>query len=280
MQLADASTGYKLRKHIAAALQQRSQAIRNALERYNAAAAALRPPAPKLSWDKVVEYAFLADFDILRDSRQDVRQHPWAKRANRLLMDQYFKTQRAHEEIARLNIEIKRVLTHIQDEENYLLSMEEETHHTDPTLAFHISNYRLERTRYSDLHIRRFNSLSKLGGFTGNLIAGESADPTLREVGRSSPLSHMEVDHRQPAGEIWADEDDLPVDATRATHNLNSTSACTAEGVSSHHNTRLRSAEAALEDEEGAEEAILEAQFQIFSLAEDRRPLDSPAVER
>ena len=36
--------GYSLRKHIANALKARSVAIRNALDRYNAAASALVPP--------------------------------------------------------------------------------------------------------------------------------------------------------------------------------------------------------------------------------------------
>ena len=52
-------TGYKLRKHIAKALSAWSQAIRTALDRYNDAAAAMKPKKPLLSWENVVEYAFL-----------------------------------------------------------------------------------------------------------------------------------------------------------------------------------------------------------------------------
>ncbi|KAI5989955.1 hypothetical protein EDD15DRAFT_2124341, partial [Pisolithus albus] len=59
-------TGYKLRKHIGKALQTRSAAIRAALLQYNAAAKALGCRA--LEFDEVVEYAFLADFDLLRDT--------------------------------------------------------------------------------------------------------------------------------------------------------------------------------------------------------------------
>lgn len=65
--------GYKLRKHIGNALKARSQAVRTALENYNASARALVPPRAELSWDNVVEYAFLADFDLLADTREDVR---------------------------------------------------------------------------------------------------------------------------------------------------------------------------------------------------------------
>jgi len=34
---------------------------------------------------------FLADFDLLRDARQDISQRPWATPAGRLAMDLYFK---------------------------------------------------------------------------------------------------------------------------------------------------------------------------------------------
>lgn len=60
--------GYSLRKHIGKALKARSQAIRTALTKYNSAAAELQPPHVELSWDEVVEYAFLADFDLLQDT--------------------------------------------------------------------------------------------------------------------------------------------------------------------------------------------------------------------
>ena len=98
--------GYSLRKHIGKALKAHSQAIRTGLTKYNSAAAELQPPHDELSWDEVVEYAFLADFDLLRDTRQDIRKRPWATPAARLTMDSYFKILRAKEEIVRLNVEI------------------------------------------------------------------------------------------------------------------------------------------------------------------------------
>jgi hypothetical protein len=42
------------------------------LEKYNAAAGALVPPRPELSWDSVVEYAFFSNFDLLANTREDV----------------------------------------------------------------------------------------------------------------------------------------------------------------------------------------------------------------
>lgn len=127
-----------------------------------------------------MEYAFLADFDLLRDTRQDIRQKEWEKPVNRALRDEYFKIQRAKEEIERLNIEIKRLVTHIQDEDNYLRGMEEHLFSTDPVLAFQVGNYRLERTRFDLLHLRRLSKLANLPGFTGSLTCSSSIDKRLQ----------------------------------------------------------------------------------------------------
>jgi hypothetical protein len=83
-----------MRKHIAKALQARSKAVKNVIDRYNDAAALLEPPMPKLTWEEVVEYAFLANFDILHDTQAEVQLQPWMRLAYRLAMDRYFKTLR------------------------------------------------------------------------------------------------------------------------------------------------------------------------------------------
>ncbi|KAJ7156602.1 hypothetical protein C8R43DRAFT_883952 [Mycena crocata] len=119
-------TGYKMRKHIAKALQARSKAVKNGIDRYNAAAIVMSPPMPELTWEQVVEYAFLANFDILRDTRAEIRSRPWTRPLYRLAMDRYFKILRAREEIKRLNVEIPRVITWIRDENRCLRAKERE----------------------------------------------------------------------------------------------------------------------------------------------------------
>ena len=89
------------------------------------AAAACKPPAPNLTWDDVVNYAFLADFDLLRDMREDVHSKPWALQVNRVLRDQYFKIERTWEEIDRLNIKIHRLITYITNKTIFLKTKEE-----------------------------------------------------------------------------------------------------------------------------------------------------------
>ncbi|KAI6098182.1 hypothetical protein F5141DRAFT_1010879 [Pisolithus sp. B1] len=97
-------TGYKLCKHIGKALQTCSVAIRGALTQYNTAAKALSHRT--LQFDEVIEYAFLADFDLLRDTQQDISTWLWALPTAQLAINTYFKLCQAEEEVICLNVEI------------------------------------------------------------------------------------------------------------------------------------------------------------------------------
>ena len=166
--------GYKMRRHIAKALQTRSQAIRTAIDRYNAAASTLHPPRPSLEWNEIVEYSFLAEFDLLRDTRQDVRTRTWATPAGRHAMDLHFKMKRAEEEIARLDIEIRRFATYMRDEDHFLRCKEDKIRMFDQALAHQIYVRRMVRGRFLTTHLRRLHDISRLSGFTGTLEPGKS----------------------------------------------------------------------------------------------------------
>ncbi|KAJ6459907.1 hypothetical protein C8R45DRAFT_1056176 [Mycena sanguinolenta] len=168
-------TGYKLRKHIAKALQARSRGVRSALDRYNATAAALSPPRTQLTWEQIVEYAFFADFDLLHEGREDIRSEPWAQPAGRLAMDQHFKLLRADEGITRLNLEIRRFVTHMVDEERFLVYHEERLcAEENPALAHQVAVHRMEHGRYNASHMEHLMKLSKEDGFTGCISPGVS----------------------------------------------------------------------------------------------------------
>ncbi|KAF8145176.1 hypothetical protein K438DRAFT_1992115 [Mycena galopus ATCC 62051] len=148
-----AGTGYKLRKHIAKALQARSKGLKAAIARYNDAASALTPPREHLDWNEVVENAFLADFDLLRDARQDIPK----------------------EEIQRLNVEIRRFVSYIVDEEAFL-AREENTlrEEGEAGLAHQVGLLRMERACFTAIHMVRLTKLSRVVGFTGSLSPGTS----------------------------------------------------------------------------------------------------------
>lgn len=218
-----------MRQHIGKALQSRSQAIRTALDRYNNAAIAAFPDKPRtLTWEEVVEYAFLADFDLLRDSREDVRERVWSTAAARLVMDQHYKLKRAAEEIVRLNIEIKRLVTYMRDEEEFLTQKEEEIQLTNPPLAHQVAIYRRERSRFTALHIKRLTALTELRGFSGSLDPGTRLQPPSVDgdtemvdeaAGQDTPVDDCEMDAdvtMDGEGDSDGDDDDDQLEEEQA----------------------------------------------------------------
>ncbi|KAF8515264.1 hypothetical protein BU17DRAFT_76911 [Hysterangium stoloniferum] len=163
----------------AKALQSHSQAIRTALDRYNTAAKGLPIPCCQLEWKEVVEYAFLADFDLLRDACQDISHKP-------LTMDLYFKIQHACEEIDWLNIEVQHVATYIHDEMHYVYNAEKNTRLSDPQIAHQIWLHSMVHGHFTSYH--------NLAGFSGSIVSGTSIQDGEGESARVWKLT-------EPAGE-------------------------------------------------------------------------------
>ena len=107
-------------------------------------------------------------------SSEDVRQKDWASPGNRIIRDNYFKIQRAREEIERLNIEIRRVVTYMADETDFLHGMEAIVARENQELAHQISCYRMERERSFSVHQACFAKLFKHPKFTGTSTPGQS----------------------------------------------------------------------------------------------------------
>ncbi|KAG1861278.1 hypothetical protein F4604DRAFT_2033679 [Suillus subluteus] len=165
-----AGMGYKMRKHIDKALQVRSAAILTALDRYNTAAQALHPPRASLSWEEVVKYTFLSDFNLLHDARQDISQCPWATPTGCLTMDTYFKMCCACEEIQHLNIKIRCLATYVHDKSRYLTECEKQLQTLHPGLAHQVSLHRQIRAWFAGHHYQRLHDISMLEGFTGSIM--------------------------------------------------------------------------------------------------------------
>ena len=131
------------------------------------------PPRPLLSWESVVAAANLADFDLLKDTRQDIRKLKWAQPANREGMVMYFKIKCAKEEIIRLNVEIQRLLTFLYDDHVDHYRAIDANLITDPTLAFELSTRSQYRNKIHEDIVRRLLQTSRLPGFSGSLFHGE-----------------------------------------------------------------------------------------------------------
>ncbi|KAG2087255.1 uncharacterized protein F5147DRAFT_588159 [Suillus discolor] len=134
-----AGTGYKLRQHISNAITRWSAAIRRALKKYNQLAIVQTPPREVIEYSKVTSYAWLGEFDLLKNSRHCILEKPWASKGNREVANNFFKIQRAHEEIQRLNVEVARLSAWVDDEDAHLKSTFKSLVESDPTLSHEIS---------------------------------------------------------------------------------------------------------------------------------------------
>lgn len=164
--------GYKLRDKIGKALKARAGAIRRALDAYNSAAAQLNPPRESLTWAKLMDSTTLGDFDLLRDSRQDIRQQPWTQPSRREAMNLYFGIKRAKEEILRLNIEIRRLITFMIDDHHDFYRAISANIIIDPALAHELSCQWEHRHQIHSQIASRLLQTSRLKGFTGTLLPG------------------------------------------------------------------------------------------------------------
>jgi hypothetical protein len=175
--------GYKLCEKIGKALKTRSEAIRTALNQYNAAATKLTPPRPPLSWASVLKAVTVADFDLLRDTRSDIRSLPWTEPSRREATGLYFGIKRAHEEVARLNVEIKRLLTFMLNTHvDYYCAICANII-VDRTVAQQLSIEWEHQDRVNESIVIRLVQASRLPGFSGSLSFGtrkiDDRDPTL-----------------------------------------------------------------------------------------------------
>lgn len=160
-------TGYKLRIQIADHLSKRADAIGTAVTNLNKAAAALSPPRPPVPIKDILSYSFLAEFDILRDARQDIRKKPWSHPGMRVVIEKYYRHIRAKEELIRLNVEIQRLQTWIHDDEGSMQRVLSDLRQSDQPLACELAT-RLRSKQLVNVKImKQLTKIEAMKGFTG-----------------------------------------------------------------------------------------------------------------
>nr|GAT43938.1 predicted protein [Mycena chlorophos] len=192
-------TNNRLRGQISKALQRRHQAIQNRFRTFNKCALALS--LSTLSEENLANENFVAELALLRPSRINIGDQPWSKPGSpaRQAMDLDFKLKRADEEINRLNIEIRRFWTWMEDESSFLRRYEEHLRsHGDPSLAFHIRLQRLARERFDAEHRRQLRKLVARGQLDAAVLQhGTSVDRSRHEAPVSRAIAIVEQE--QPA---------------------------------------------------------------------------------
>jgi hypothetical protein len=201
-------SGYKLRRHIGKALRSRSEAIRNALARYNTLALQVVPPRPTLDFTEVLEYSQLGYFPFLKDSRYDVNAQPWASPLGRQAMDHYYTLQRAKESVVRIKIEARRLMTWMAEENIFYKDNIARLSHSNPDLAhalqlkyMHFCNVNIQHNRYLD-------ALQDCDGFGDPLQMGISKKFLEQHPDRASRVLHLKAINHDLTSDSEVDEDE------------------------------------------------------------------------
>ena len=164
--------GYKARTHLAKSLQTRCKAIRSATEAYNRAARTLDPPRPPLDWSQVSHYSFLDEFNLLRNTRHDISSAPWADPVVREAIKKVLRIRRAHEEISRCNIEVRRLFTSIYDEDRQFNLILGSLAARNDLIFGAVKEHCTRRRRVNALLLERVRRIFALDGFTGSETLG------------------------------------------------------------------------------------------------------------
>jgi hypothetical protein len=161
-----------MRTHIAKALQSRCKAIRNAVKTYNAAAVELDPPRPQMSWEAVSHINFLEEFHLLHNTRNDIREKPWSQPAVRELMKLYQRVKRAHEELERCHIAIRRLYTSIHDEDDDFKNLLSKLQTGDLVLYGAVRDFVTHRRQVNGVLLAKLKHLTSSSNYSGNRSRG------------------------------------------------------------------------------------------------------------
>jgi hypothetical protein len=119
-QLLKHDQGYKMCKQISKAIAWHSSTVQKDLDKYNVLAPLQKPPRPHLEYSEITSYVWVGEFALLKHSRHEIYQKPWAVPSNREVAMKYLKIVRAREEITCLNVEIGRLQAWVDDEDRQL----------------------------------------------------------------------------------------------------------------------------------------------------------------
>lgn len=221
-----------MRRHIAKNMQTRSRALRNAIQAHNTAAAALDPPRPALEWNEISHYQLLQEFELMNETRADIREKPWAEPAVRETVRLAQRLERAREEIVSVNADARRVHTSIRDENVLFASVLARLERECSPLQGAMQEFVMRR-RAANAHVLvTLQKLYALPEFTGNptpgVRAGLPTPPVLIPDGFQQVLqaeaAAVEADERH-GEDVGVEDDDVQGQLTDLTSFLDRLSA-------------------------------------------------------
>ncbi len=197
-----------MRNHIAKSLQTRCKTIHRAVNEFNTAAAALESPRPPLDWSQVANYAFVEQFTLLQDTRNDLHSKTWSQPFGREVLKSHRRIARAKEEVDICNLEACRLLTSIRDEDSHFISTLARLSESNDPIYGAVEEFATRHRHINKGIKRRINQIPNLPGFSGAL------QPGIR-LGFSPPSNESSGGHSESTASdvmegIQTDETPLP----------------------------------------------------------------------
>ncbi|EGO04368.1 hypothetical protein SERLA73DRAFT_43524, partial [Serpula lacrymans var. lacrymans S7.3] len=126
-----------------------------------------QPSCPCLEYSEVINYATLGEFALLKHSRHNLLQKPWAIPTNREMTTKHYKVLRAREEIVRLNVEIRQLQAWIDYKDRHMQATTDMIKVTEPLIAAELQMVHREQCRINSIHWARLHHIYKLDGYSG-----------------------------------------------------------------------------------------------------------------
>jgi hypothetical protein len=165
------SLAYNQREKINQALKNRSDAIHTSLDKYNKAAKALN--CDQLTMSEVTKMTSIADFHLLGETRDDIRNARWTRHDAREATQLYFRVKRACEEVERLNVEMKHQITYMIEEHTLYSQVCARIRKQNTYLVAYLDKERKHRDEIFAHVTTHLLKTSRLQGFMGSLAAGK-----------------------------------------------------------------------------------------------------------
>ena len=157
----------------------------------------MEPPRPAVDWERVSHYTFIEEFSLLQDTRNDLSQKKWARPEVRETMRMARRLDRAHEEIAHANREVRRLHTSIRDEEIAFKTVLADLRAKRERHLGAVEEFVLRRRGANARNMAYIEKIHGLDGYTGQRTPG-------RRLGISEPIDNEDWpmgDHSSTVGE-------------------------------------------------------------------------------
>ena len=125
------------------------------------------PLRPVLQYSEVLSYAALRDFDLLKHSRHHVLARPWSNTMHRQMAVKYFKLLRAHEEINRLDVEVRRLQAWVDNETTEIRQIATEISAQNPLLSAELRALFHHQQQVNIQHQLQLQCIYDLKGYSG-----------------------------------------------------------------------------------------------------------------